>query len=255
MRTARRGRRLMRHGAACVAIALLCAACDAGGTFGPPSPVTHEADRIAGLWDLFFWAAVVVSAVVLGLLLWAVTRYRARGASDLPRQTRQHLALEVVWTAIPVAIVVGLFAATYGVERPVDDVSSNADVVVDVTGFNWQWRFTYVGHGVSLVGTPDHQPILVLPQGRNVRFDLTSEDVIHAFYVPGFLFKRDAIPGRTTTFDVVPSTTGDYLGECAEFCGLNHAFMRFTIRIVPASEFDAWIARVGASPSTPPGSA
>ena len=90
-------------------------------------------------------------------------------------------------------------------------------------------------------GPEDGPPQLVLPLGQIVRIHLTSDDVIHAFYVPGFLFKRDAIPGHPTDFNLTPSKAGTYLGECAEFCGLNHAFMTFIVRVVTPTQFTAWL--------------
>jgi cytochrome c oxidase subunit 2 len=93
-----------------------------------------------------------------------------------------------------------------------------------------------------VVGTPDDPPEAVLPTGGPVRVVLTSPDVIHSFYVPEFLFKRDAIPGRTTSFDLTIERPGIYRGRCAEFCGLDHWRMRFTIRAVSPTEFEAWLA-------------
>ena len=123
------------------------------------------------------------------------------------------------------------------VERP--------SVTIDVRGFQWQWRFDYSGLGVSVIGTPAREPTLVLPMGETVLIELTSADVIHSFFVPGFLFKRDAVPGIVNRFEIVPRALGQYRGACAEFCGLGHASMDFVVRIVSPDDFRAWTTTRG----------
>jgi cytochrome c oxidase subunit 2 len=186
---------------------------------------------------------------VSGLILWATIRYRRRpGDDDLPPQFREHLGLEIAYTLIPILIVVGLFVLTYRTETTVEDLVAAPAATVRVEAFNWSWRFTYEDSGATVFGTPDDPPEAVLPVGRPVRFLLTSPDVIHSFFVPDFLFKRDAIPGRTTMFDLTIDRPGTYQGRCAEFCGLDHWRMRFTIRAVPPAEFEAWLAEQAAGP-------
>jgi cytochrome c oxidase subunit 2 len=141
-----------------------------------------------------------------------------------------------------VLIVASLFVVTYRAETTVEGLDPEPATTVSVEAFNWSWRFTYEGTPVSISGTPDNPPQAVLPVGETVRIRLTAADVIHSFYLPDFLFKRDAIPGRTTEFDLTLDEPGVYRGQCAEFCGLDHWRMRFTIRAVPRSEFDAWLA-------------
>ena len=128
-------------------------------------------------------------------------------------------------------------------------------------GVPWGWRFSFPDEGVTVLSDPSGEgvpgPELWLPQRRDVRVELTSNDVIHAFWVPDFLFKRDAIPGRVNVFDVTPTTTGTYHGVCSEFCGLNHAFMTFTVKVVPADAFDRWLGEqataTGRGPPREPG--
>ena len=127
------------------------------------------------------------------------------------------------------------------------------DVTVEVLGFQWQWQFTYPDLGVTVTGNRDAQPELVLPSNSRVRFRLTSADVIHAFWIPGFRFKRDVIPGQEQEFDVeVLDLTGDFpnTGVCAEFCGVDHAYMRFDVRIVTPEEFQGWAAARAQEPLT-----
>lgn len=226
-------------------IALLaCVSC--ASRFGAPDPVSDRAESVLDLWRLFIWASIAVGALVIGLIAWSVVRYRERRPGE-PARFREHVPLEIVYTAIPVLIVTGLFVFTFGTERTVERMDAEPDVVVQVTAFDWSWRFAYQGTEVAVTGAPGHGPTMVLPLGRTVRLSMRSVDVIHAFYVPDLLFKRDVFPGRTTEFQFVPTRTGTFHGQCAEYCGLDHARMTFAVRVVPAAEFDAWLAERAAS--------
>ena len=224
---------------AALAAALVLPAC---GPLDAPRGATRQGAEIHALWAVFFWAAVVVAVVVYALILWSAIRYRRR-SDDTPPQVRSNVPVEIVYTALPVLIVAVLFVLTFRTETRVEDVTRDAAVTIRVEAFDWSWRFDYEGKDVSVFGTPDDPPEMVVPAGETVRVVLTSADVIHAFYVPEFLFKRDAIPGRTTRFDLNVEEPGVYRGQCAEFCGLDHARMRFTVRAVPGDEFDAWLER------------
>jgi cytochrome c oxidase subunit 2 len=188
-----------------------------------------------------------VGALVYVLIIYAAVAYRKRkrDGDELPRQTRYHVPLEVTYTLIPLFIVIWLFVYTFRTEERVDHVAKNPAVVVNVTGFQWQWRFDYAQSGVSVVGTPDRPPTMVLPVGQIVEIDLVAQDVIHSFFVPDFLFKRDAIPGMRNRFDITIPKAGVFRGECAEYCGLNHGDMTFYVRAVPPQEFQAWLASQG----------
>jgi cytochrome c oxidase subunit II len=199
------------------------------------------------VWTVFFWAGVGVASIVYGLIVWSILRYRR---TDHPPQFRDDRRVEVVYTLVPVALVVLLFLLTLRAETRVEDPVSDPAATVRVEAFDWSWRFSYEGTDVQVFGTPETPPQMVLPAGRPVRVVLTSADVIHAFYVAEFLFKRDAIPGRTTSFDLTVREPGVYRGRCAEFCGLDHYRMRFSIRAVPFPEFESWLAR--AAPSGAP---
>ncbi|HEY3238269.1 MAG TPA: cytochrome c oxidase subunit II, partial [Acidimicrobiia bacterium] len=128
---------------------------------------------------------------------------------------------------------------------------SGRPLAVDVTAFRWQWRFDYPAERVSVVGSPENSPDLVLPTDRPVRLRLRTADVIHSFFVPGFLGKMDVVPGLDNEFDLRPTHPGRYQGFCAEFCGLDHARMTFAVRIVSPDEFTRW-ARTAAAAATPP---
>jgi cytochrome c oxidase subunit 2 len=205
-------------------------------------PLTEQAEDIDRIWNGFLAIAFGVAVLVAGLVVYVIVRHRRRNDA-LPRQVHEHIVLELVYTAVPLAIVVGLFAVTFVSVRAIDDVDDDPDLVVEVTGFQWQWQFDYPASGVRVVGTDEVIPELVLPAAQTVRFDLTAVDVIHSFWIPGFRFKRDMFPGETTSFQVdVGDRTGffDRTGVCAEFCGLDHHKMQFSVRVVTADEFIDW---------------
>jgi cytochrome c oxidase subunit II len=146
---------------------------------------------------------------------------------------------------VPLALVAVVFViALQGSDRLEADAPPDA-LQVEVTGFQWGWRFDYQvdgGEGPSIVGTEEDEPELVLPINRSAALSLESHDVIHSFYAPAFLTKLDVIPGRTNVLVVQPDRLGTFVGHCAEFCGLDHARMNFTVRIVTDDEFTRWLA-------------
>jgi cytochrome c oxidase subunit II len=198
-----------------------------------------------GDWYVFIAAGIAVGLFVYANIFWCLLAYRRRAGAQ-PSRFEKNTPLELTYIAIPFAIVVGLFVFTYLVEMPVDNVSASPQTRIAVTAFRWSWRFSYLGSGVITTGTPMEPPTLYLPKGRLTEIDLTTTDVNHSFWVPAFLFKRDAIPGMTNTFDVTPSRTGTFIGRCAQFCGLDHALMTFRVEVVPAAEFDRYLASNGA---------
>lgn len=206
-------------------------------------PLTDQAEDIDRVWNVFLVGALVVGGLVAGLLVYIVIRFRRRERA-LPRQVRENIPIEIAYTVVPLLIVIGLFAITFVSVRAVDDVDDDHELLVEVTGFQWQWQFDYPEAGVSVIGTEDTIPELVLPADTSVRFDLVSIDVIHSFWIPGFRFKRDVFPRQETSFSVdVGSRTGSFpnSGVCAEFCGLDHHKMRFSVRIVTPEEFEQWL--------------
>lgn len=230
---------LLRAGAALGP--LLLGGC-AGSSFGAPESAALQGRDVVALWRIFFLAAVAVGVLVLALILWSAVRYRRR-SDELPRQFHENVPIEVVYTALPVLLVAVLFALTARTQARVLALDPDPDLVVRVTAFQWQWRFDYPAEGVTVVGESRRAPEVMLPVGETVRVELTSADVVHAFYVPEFLSKRDAVPGRVTRFDVTVTRTGSWeSGRCAEFCGLFHDRMTFSVRGVGRAEFDAWLA-------------
>jgi cytochrome c oxidase subunit 2 len=224
-----------------VSIACLLIGLTACGRLGLPRTPTGQGREIADLWRVFFIAAVIVAGIVYALIVWSVARYRKRGDGPLPPQFRDKPLLEVTYVLIPLGLVTALFVLTFRTEHDVERLVSRPAATVHVTAFDWSWRFDYEGEAVTVVGTPGDPPELVLPVGRTVRIELRSEDVIHSFYIPSLLFKRDAIPGRSTRFDLLFERPIVDSGKCAEFCGLDHARMRFILRAVPFVDYRAWL--------------
>ena len=217
--------------------------------FGWPRGVTPQADRMLQLWSASTIAALVVGVFVWGLIFWAVLRYRKRSGDDtLPEQVAYNLPIEVLYTVIPILIISVLFYYTAVDQNYVNKESAKPDVQVSVLAFKWNWQFGYVGlrdkngQFIQTVGSSTEVPILVLPVDKKVLFTQNSADVVHAFYVPEFLFKRDVIPGRTNSFEVTVTRTGSFVGRCSEFCGTYHSMMNFEVRAVSLDDFNGFIA-------------
>jgi cytochrome c oxidase subunit 2 len=236
------GRRL--QGGLAFATGWLLAGCS--GRAGAPRPASRQGSQILDLWRVLLGAGVVLGVLVTGLVLWAVVRYRRpAGASpgELPVQTRANVPLEVLYTAVPLVIVAVLFALTLRVQDRVTRLSPTPDLRVDVTGFQWGWRFRYPAESVTVVGDSNTPPTLVLPVNATVRLRLASTDVIHSFYVPAFLDKRDVVPGLDNQLDVRTTRLGHFGGYCAEFCGLDHARMVFSVDVVSPEQFQGFVAQ------------
>ncbi|TFV58513.1 cytochrome c oxidase subunit II [Geodermatophilus sp. DF01-2] len=254
-----RGSRLARVTALGLLGGLTLTGCDVTGSdfwvrnflfFGWPEGVTEEADAMRSLWFWSAHAANVVGTITWGLIFFAILRYKKRG-NQLPKQTAYNLPLEIVYTIIPFLIIAGLFFFTVVTQNEVQERSEDPEVTVAVNAFKWNWQFVYPdtagadGEPVETVGTSDEIPILVLPTGQNVRFELASADVIHSFWVPDFLFKLDVIPGQENgvdnVFEVVVQEEGAFVGRCAELCGTYHAYMNFEVRAVSPAEYEAYL--------------
>jgi cytochrome c oxidase subunit II len=194
---------------------------------------------------------MAVGALVWGLLIYCLIRFRRRRGDDsIPRQTRYNIPFEILYTAAPVVTVAVLFGFSVGTEQKVTDTDDAADVTVDVVGFQWSWQFSYPDEGITITGEPGVPPELVLPVDQVVHLRLVTNDVNHSFWVPDFLSKRDLIPDVENEIQITPTRTGTYDGRCAEFCGLDHWRMNYSVRVVSAAEYEAWITEQQAGTST-----
>jgi cytochrome c oxidase subunit II len=198
------------------------------------------------LFAVYVPIAAGVFAVIVVVVLGAVLRYRRRHPEDVSRVSERN-PLEAGYAALLTATVAFLLYLTFSAEHRVDTVSlrQTPAVTVNVVGAKWEWEFRYPRYGiVQRSGTIGRQP-LVVPVNRPIRFNLSSQDVIHAFWVPELRFKRDLIPGRTQEVVLSFTRTGLYPGECAEFCGLRHPEMVFNVRVLSGGQFARWAASGG----------
>ncbi len=210
-------------------------------------PASLQAHDLAGVWYIFGGAALFVAVFVYGLILYSIVRWREKATdTGLPPQFTKHPPIEITGVVIPLIIVIGLFYITYIREGVVDFLKPNPYLTVDVTAYQWSWQFRYPGRNAIVAnGTVHEPPTLVLPVGKMTQINLYSADVVHSFWIPSFLFKRDANAGITNHFDITPTKTGFFHGVCAEYCGLDHALMTFTVQVVPVADFDRWVASGG----------
>ena len=216
------------------------AGCSEGPRYGMPDPVSSDGEDILGLWRGSFLAALVVGALVWGLIVWAAIRYRRRN-DDLPSQTPENIPLELVYTGVPLLVVLVLFGFTVVTQERVTALSDDPDVVVDVTAFQWSWTFGYPEEGVEVRSDGVEPPELVVPVGATVRFDLETVDVVHNFWVPELLTKRDILPDVENAIDVEVLRAGTWTGRCAEFCGIEHHAMLFTLRALDPGAYREWL--------------
>ncbi len=213
-----------------------------------PTPASDRGDAIKTAYEITFVFAAVIFAVVTGMIVWASLRFRRKPGDDtLPRQTHGNTTVEIIWTVIQSIIVLVLFIVSATTLNKVDAATPGMNITV--TGFQWQWTFTYQdikdsnGTPLSVTGrsgNPPIEPVLGLQIDRPVTFHLESADVIHSFYIPVFLFKRDVVPGLHNQFSLTPNRLGTFDGKCAELCGLLHSEMLFQVQIMTKDRFDAW---------------
>ncbi|RKR30107.1 cytochrome c oxidase subunit II [Arthrobacter oryzae] len=216
---------------------------------------TSNTGLIMDLWVNSWIAALVVGIITWGLMIWCIVAYRRRkGTVGFPRQNSFNLPLEVFYLTVPLFMVLVFFYFTDRDQQQIDDRSKPADVVVDVRGKQWAWDFNYkkgavvtedlheTGVQAHLTGNnvdKEKLPTLYLPVNKSVDFELNSRDVIHSFWVPAFLQKRDMIPGKTNYIRLTPTKEGTYDGKCAELCGEYHSEMLFRVKVVSETEFQA----------------
>jgi cytochrome c oxidase subunit 2 len=210
------------------------------GAFGGVSEAGNDAYK---LWQGFSVAAVIIGGFTSLLILWVVLRYRVKkNDTSIPKQTQYNIPLEILYTIVPILVVIGLFSTTIVVENKVV-ANPKPDAQINVTAFQWGWKFTYPGHKAYIVGQTTQTPTMVMPANEDVRINLRSSDVIHGFYVPKFNFSRYAQPGLLNIFTFNITKPGLYKGQCAQLCGLYHSLMYFNVKVLPTDKYDAWLAQ------------
>lgn len=232
-----------------------------------PRGVTTMSGEIYNLHMWVYWACVVIGAIVFGWMIYSMVKFRhSKGAVPDTKLVHSTKA-EIIWTIIPIIILVGLAVPSARVLIKLED-ATGTELTVRVTGYQWKWQYEYLNTGVSYFSTldrasnearqrdastkPEDVPHyllnvdrpLVVPVGTKIRILLTSRDVIHAWWVPDLAVKKDAIPGVVNEmwFEIQPDKPGLYRGQCAELCGRDHGFMPIVVEAKSADDFAAWLA-------------
>jgi len=217
------------------------------------SPKTSKAEDIQTLYRMIFWAALVVFVLVQGAIVYTVLRFRRKN-DDRPEQVHGSRVAEIAWTIIPAVLLIIVFIPTAQTIFKHAAAEKTADFHIEVYGKQWWWEVHYpdipAKEGDAAAGPIITANEVMVPQGANVLFDLRSNNVIHSFWVPQLSGKTDVMPGHSNKLQFVADNVGEYYGECAEFCGGAHAWMRFKVLVVPQEEFDAWVAAYRTPPAT-----
>ena len=209
-----------------------------------PTDATSSADQIDTLYDVLVIVSVPIFVLVMTIAIYSVIRFRARpGDKSDGAPIHGNARLEVIWVVIPTIIVSALAAYGWIVLDNVEAKQKN-ELTVDVYAQQFAWRFDYPQRG----GKPVQSEQLVLPKDRPVYFRIHSDDVIHSFWVPQFRLKQDAVPGITTRIRVTPDKIGTYQVVCTELCGIGHATMRQTVRVIEPAAFQDWVTQKKAPP-------
>lgn len=233
--------------------------------YNMPKGVTDISHDVYNLHMLIFWICVGIGVVVFGAMLYSIIRHR-RSKGFKAAQFHESTTVEILWTIVPFVILVAMAIPATKTLIAMED-TSDSDLTIEVTGYQWQWHYNYLEQGISFysrLATPETQILnlapkdngylrtvdneMVVPVGKKIRILLTSNDVIHAWYVPAFAAKKDAIPGFINSIWTEINKPGVYRGQCAELCGRDHAYMPVVVRAVTQAKFDEWVkAQKGAS--------
>ena len=216
-----------------------------------PTDASSQASHFRTLYDVLLIVSVPIFVLVETVVVFSVWKFRMKPGEEEKDGPPIHgnTRLEVVWTTIPAVLILGLCTYAYTVLRSNEDSKKGA-MTVNVTERQFAFEFSYPEAG----GKQIVSPILYLPKGRPVVFEIRSLDVIHSFFVPEFSEKIDAVPGITTTLRVTPTRLGTYPAECTELCGAGHSLMRATVRVIAPSTFSTWLGSQKAGAAPPIGS-
>ena len=235
-----------------------------------PASASDLGNKIRGLHHTALIICVVIGIIVFGVLGYSLVKFRKSQGAQAAKFSHSTKA-EIIWTVIPVLILIGLAIPTARVLMEMEDTQS-ADLRIVITGYQWKWRYEYPDHGISFfsniteeskaaailgAGHELHEHYLrdvdkpmVVPVGSKVKLQLTSNDVIHAWWIPELYVKRDAVPGTINETWFQAEKTGVFRGQCAELCGRGHGFMPIVVEVLEQDEFDAWVAGLTAPAET-----
>ena len=265
-------------GAVTAALAVLAAPAHAAWSgLNMPVGVTTLSGEIHGLHMLILWVCVAIGIFVFGWMIYSLVKFRKSQGAVPDTQMLHSTKAEIIWTVIPVVILVAMAVPAASTLIKIED-DRGAQVTIKVTGYQWKWQYEYLDEGFSYFSTlardsdaarqldsgvdPKAVPNyllnvdnpLVVPVGRKVRLLLTSQDVIHAWWVPDLAVKKDAIPGvmNQLWFEIQPDKAGVYRGQCAELCGRDHGFMPIVVEAKSAEDYAAWVASKKPAPAAAP---
>ena len=244
-------------------LASLPAAAFAAWELNMPVGVTELSRRIHALHMLILWVCVVIAIAVFGVMIYSIVKFR-RSQGAVPASFDHSTRAEIVWTVIPIVILVAMAVPAAATLVRIED-TRNSDLTVQVTGYQWRWHYKYLDRNVEFFSSlaresdaarqlgsgVDPQSVknylldvdhpLVVPAGKKVRILLTAGDVIHAWWVPAFGMKKDAIPGFVNEMWFRADQVGIYRGQCAELCGRDHAFMPVVVDVRSQEDFESWL--------------
>ncbi len=232
-------------------------------SFNLPRGVTQISEQVYDLHMTIFYICLAIGIVVFSVMFWAII-YHRKSKGAVSANFHENVKVEILWTLIPFLILIGMAIPATRVLIAMED-TSKSDITVQVTGSQWKWHYRYFDSDIafySLLASSDAQihgeqkkrenyllevdRPLILPVGQKVRFLITSEDVIHSWWVPEFALKKDANPGFINEAWTVIEKPGIYRGQCAELCGKNHGFMPIVVIAKPQEEFDLWVKETSA---------
>jgi cytochrome c oxidase subunit 2 len=231
-------------------LALVLTGCAQVSGLGFEEGITSVNDISLSLWQGSWIAAAVVGVFTLVLILWPAVFHRAKASKgEFPKQTQYNVPVEVAYTVIPFIIVAVLFYYTAVKQNEIVEKTTTYAHEITVDGFQWSWQFGYPEAGPKAVvtGTPANPPTLVVPLGEKVRYTITSNDVVHGFWVPAFMIQIQNLPGVTNSLEFTANKLGSYPGRCNILCGRNHSQMLFTVKVVTPSEYKTYLETLKAS--------
>ena len=259
----------------------------AGVVFAQTEPVRWQLNMTPGVTStsanayhahmIMLWVCVIIGILVFGAMAYAMIKFRHAKGAVADTSFLHSTKLELVWTIVPILILIGSaypatkmviaqYGADYGAEKD--------EMVIKVTGYQWMWRYQYIGEGVDFISRLDRKSDnlrqnnattqaelvehanylrdvdkpLVIPADTRIRFVITSDDVIHSWWVPALGWKQDAIPGIVNDAWTKVSEPGIYRGVCAELCGKDHGFMPIVVQVLPKAEYQTWLAQQKPAP-------
>ncbi|MDX1520396.1 MAG: cytochrome c oxidase subunit II [Anaerolineae bacterium] len=233
----KRFNRLLRYGTVALISFILFPITALAAPPSPLNPASPAARSIANLHTIVLWIATLVFVIVCGLLFYAIIKFRRKSDDDPEPDQSFHgnVVLETIWTIIPVGILIVLLVLTFQV---LNDINPNRDteMTIKVIGKQWLWEVEYPGEGIKLTNE------MRIPINTDVKIELTSEDVLHSFWVPQIIGKQDTVPGYLTTTWFYADRLGTFHGQCVEYCGLGHARMPMELVVLSQEDFDLWLS-------------